>query len=77
MLLLAFHVGDGLVHLDEWWGQRVSVDFHFFRAEEMSSFLEEVGFRIVEIVERAPYPDVEHQSRRAYLFAEKPRGLSR
>jgi SAM-dependent methyltransferase len=75
LLLLAFHLGDNLVHLDEWWGQRVSVDFIFFRAEEMTGYLREAGFDVVETVEREPYPDVEHPSRRAYLFAEKPRGL--
>jgi ubiquinone/menaquinone biosynthesis C-methylase UbiE len=72
LLLLAFHIGDDLVHLDEWWGQRVSVDFIFFRTEEMTGFLKEAGFRIVESVEREPYPGVEHPSRRAYLLAEKP-----
>jgi SAM-dependent methyltransferase len=72
LLLLAFHIGDGLLHLDEWWGQRVAVDFVFFRTEEMTGFLREAGFRVVEAVERDPYPGVEHPSRRAYLFAERP-----
>jgi SAM-dependent methyltransferase len=75
-LLLAFHVGDDLVHLDEWWGHPVSVDFIFFRTEEMTAFLREAGFQVVEVVEREPYPSVEHPSRRAYLLAEKPRGMS-
>jgi SAM-dependent methyltransferase len=73
-LLLAFHVGDDVVHLDEWWGQQVSVDFSFFRSDEMTGVLESAGFQMAEIVERDPYPDVEHPSRRAYLFAVKPRG---
>jgi SAM-dependent methyltransferase len=73
LLLLAFHIGDDSVHLDEWWGQQVSVDFFFFRTEEMKGYLSAAGFEVVEIVEREPYPDVEHQSRRAYIFAEKPR----
>ena len=77
LLFLAFHIGDEILHLDEWWGQRVSVDFIFFRPEEMKGFLTEAGFRVVEIVEREPYPDVEHQSRRAYIFAEKPIGALR
>jgi SAM-dependent methyltransferase len=73
-LLLAFHMGDDILHLDEWCGQNVSVDFILFRPEEMASFLRSAGFLILEIVEREPYPDVEHPSRRAYIFAEKPRG---
>jgi SAM-dependent methyltransferase len=76
-LLVAFHLGEGALHLDEWWGQQVSVDFHFFRTETMAGFLESAGFRVGEVVEREPYPGVEHQSRRAYIFAEKPRGEDR
>jgi SAM-dependent methyltransferase len=72
LLFLAFHVGDDVMHLDEWWGQSVSVDFVFFRPEEMKEFLESAGFSIEEVIEREPYPDVEHQSRRAYVFARKP-----
>jgi SAM-dependent methyltransferase len=74
MLLLAFHIGDDVLHLDEWWGQQVSVDFIFFRPDEMISFLRSAGFQVGEVIERDPYPDVEHPSRRAYIFAEKPRG---
>lgn len=29
-LLLAFHIGDDTIHLDEWWGHKVSVDFLLF-----------------------------------------------
>ena len=68
-LLLAFHIGDDVVHLDEWWGQRVSVDFNFFCTDEMTGFLREAGFEVGEIIEREPYPEVEHPSRRAYIFA--------
>ncbi len=71
LLFLAFHVGDETVHLDEWWGERVSVDFLFFRPQEICDSLRAAGFEIEEIVEREPYPDVEHQSRRAYIFAKK------
>jgi SAM-dependent methyltransferase len=74
MLLLAFHIGDDTIHLDEWWGQRVSVDFFFFRSDEMARYLREAGFEIEGVIEREPYPDVEHQSRRAYIFARRPNG---
>jgi SAM-dependent methyltransferase len=74
LLLLAFHIGDETLHLDEWWGYRASVDFVFFRTEEMTGFLRAAGFEVEEVVERDPYPDVEHPSRRAYIFARKPRG---
>ena len=29
-LLLAFHIGEGVKHLDEWWGYAVSVDTFLF-----------------------------------------------
>jgi SAM-dependent methyltransferase len=72
LLLLAFHIGDYTIHLDEWWGQKVSVDFFFFRVEEVTAPLRAEGFDIEEVFEREPYPDVEHQSRRAYVFARRP-----
>ena len=71
-LLLAFHIGDETVHLDDWWGRQVSVDFHFFRPEEMVGYLVSAGFDVQEIIGSDPYPNVEHPSRRAYIFAEKP-----
>jgi SAM-dependent methyltransferase len=71
-LLLAFHIGDEIKHLEEWWGHKVCIDFLFFRSDEMAGYLKSAGFRIEEIIEREPYPEVEHQSRRAYIFAGKP-----
>jgi ubiquinone/menaquinone biosynthesis C-methylase UbiE len=71
LLLAAFHLGDEVLHLNEWWGHNVSADFVFFRLDEMASYLKAAGFEIEEAVERAPYPDVEHQSRRGYILARK------
>jgi SAM-dependent methyltransferase len=72
VLLLAVHIGDEVVHLDEWWGQLVSVDFWFFRSEELAGYLRSAGFDVEDVVERDAYAEVEHQSRRAYVFARKP-----
>jgi SAM-dependent methyltransferase len=74
LLLLAFHLGDDTIHLDDWWDQKVCVDFFFFRSDEMLGYLTSAGFEIEEVIEREPYPpEVEHQSRRAYIFARRPR----
>jgi SAM-dependent methyltransferase len=73
-LLVTFHIGQQVVHLDEWWDRPVSLDFIFLEKPEMKAFLQEAGFEPEEAIERDPYPDVEHQSRRAYLFARKPEG---
>jgi SAM-dependent methyltransferase len=71
-LFVAFHVGEEVRHLEEWWGQPVSLDFVFFTVEEMRGYLREAGFRVEEVTEREPYPDVEAQTRRAYVLATKP-----
>lgn len=71
-LLIAFHLGDEVIHLDEWWGKPVSVDFTFFRTNEMAGYVRHAGLLLAESIERDPYPEVEHPSRRAYLLAKKP-----
>jgi SAM-dependent methyltransferase len=73
VLLLTFHIGQDVIHMDEWWGKAVSLDFIFFEREEMKGYLMAAGFELQEVIERDPYrEDVEHQSRRAYIFARKP-----
>lgn len=72
VLLLSFHIGNQIVQLVEWWEKSVHLEFIFYETEEMKGFLRKAGFNILESIERDPYPDVEHQSRRAYIFAEKP-----
>jgi ubiquinone/menaquinone biosynthesis C-methylase UbiE len=69
VLLLAFHIGDETIHKDEWWGQQVCIDFFFFQTREMLASLNAAGLAVVQVIERDPYPGVEHQSRRAYIFA--------
>lgn len=71
-LLLAFHLGQEFIHLEEWWGQAVSLDFIFFTSAEMEGYVKAAGFQLEETIEREPYPEVEHASCRAYIFATKP-----
>jgi SAM-dependent methyltransferase len=71
-ILIAFHLGDEDRHLEEWWDKPVSLDFQFFRPAEIEDALAAAGFRPVETLERDPYPDVEQQTRRAYVLARKP-----
>ena len=72
ILLLAFHIGNHTLHQEEWWGAEVSLYFYFFRANEMTGYLKAAGFEIDEVIEREPYPEIEQQNRRAYIFARKP-----
>jgi SAM-dependent methyltransferase len=71
-LLLAFHIGEGSIHVDEFLGRAVSLDFVFFNPQNVAGELTHAGFEAVEAIERDPYPEVEYPSRRAYLFARKP-----
>ena len=69
VLLAAFHVGEQTVHLDEWWGRAVSLDFQFFAPGEMLGWLGATGFARCEVFERGPYAGVEAATERAYIFA--------
>ncbi len=71
--LFTFHIGDETMHLEEFLGRKVDIDFMFFTTEFISACLKRTGFEIRQIVEREPYPGVEYESRRAYVFAGKPR----
>ena len=73
LLLLAFHVGDDVLQPEELWGHRITMNWFFYRSDGIARLLEAVGFAIEEVIEREPYdPEVEYQSRRAYIFAHKP-----
>ena len=69
VLLLAFHIGDHVVHLDEMWERTVSLDFHFLDPEKLVASLNASRFAVTEWIEREPYEGSEHPSRRCYLFA--------
>jgi SAM-dependent methyltransferase len=72
LLLITFHVGRKIEHLDEWWGKPVNLDFAFYLPEEMEAWLQKAGFELVETLVREPNPAVEVATKRAYLFARKP-----
>src|SRR5438094_10476014 len=73
LLLLAFHSGDEALHEEELRGRPISMDFFLFPPQEIRRSMEAAGFAIEEVIEREPYaPEVEYQSRRAYIFARKP-----
>ena len=70
-LLRSFHEGEQVVHVDEMFGRRASVDFIFHRVEDVEAAVHEAGLREVETIVRDPYPQ-EHPSQRACLFARRP-----
>ena len=72
-LLLSFHIGEDTAQIESLWESGAALEFHFFRVSTVRGSIERAGFEIEEIVEREPYaPEVEYQSRRAYIFARKP-----
>ena len=71
-LLLAFHIGTEIKHLDEWWDKPVNLDFAFYLPTEIESWLKEAGFELLETLVREPNTDMEAATQRAYMFAKKP-----
>lgn len=73
VLLVTFHIGDEIKHLDEWWEKPVNLDFAFYLPAEMETWLKEAGFELEETLVREPNPEVEVATKRAYVFARKPK----
>jgi ubiquinone/menaquinone biosynthesis C-methylase UbiE len=76
IVLVAFHIGEQVVHFDTWWDQPVDLDFHFLSVEQVTSALAHAQFAIEAVLQRAPYPGVEHPSQRGYVLARKRAPLS-
>jgi ubiquinone/menaquinone biosynthesis C-methylase UbiE len=73
LLFLAFHIGVEVLREENLWGHQVSLDVVFYARKEVERYLGFAGFAIEDSLERDPYaPDVEYQSRRAYIRARKP-----
>ena len=69
IFLFTYHIGEETIHLDEFLGKKVDIDLMFFSSDFISNSLKDSGFEKIEIIEREPYPEVEFESRRAYVFA--------
>lgn len=74
LLLVAVHLGehgDATVHADDMLGVSVDMEFRFFAAEQLAAEVAAAGFTVVAQLVRAPYPDVEVQTMRLYLLAQR------
>jgi SAM-dependent methyltransferase len=69
--LFAFHVGQETVHFDKANDIDVDIDLHFLQTERILELLSSNNFKIIDTIERFPYPDVEYATKRAYVWAEK------
>lgn len=72
LVALAFHVGDEVVHREQWWDLPVVLDARFLPVELVTKLLGKAGLEVVSVEQREPYPDVEYQSSRAYIVAREP-----
>lgn len=70
VLLITFHIGDEVKHLDEWWEKPVNLDFAFYHPAEIVAWLKEPGLEFEESLVREPNPEVEVATRRAYVFVK-------
>lgn len=71
ILFLAFHRGDETLHPPDMWQIPVNMDFNFLERANVEQMLIASGFEILQAIERAPYPEVEHPSQRVHIFARK------
>jgi SAM-dependent methyltransferase len=71
-LLLAFHLGEGHVYVEEMLGEPVPMYATLFEADEMRVMLAAAGFDVVESRQRPPY-DFEYPSERAYILSTSSR----
>lgn len=72
LFLFTYHIGEETISIGEFLGRKIDIEFMFFTTEFISDCLKKIGFEKIETIEREPNPAVEYESRRAYVFAEKP-----
>lgn len=67
--MIAFHIGNEVVPVEEMFGAAVELDFHFHLPGDVIEALRMSGFRVIEHIERDPYEGAEYPTRRCYLLA--------
>ena len=71
--LIAFQVGDDTLHLDEAFGQVISLDFHRLQPDAVVEMLGRAGFELTARVVKAPEPtSAASRVPQAALIARKP-----
>src|SRR3569833_1938572 len=76
-LLLSFHIGSDVIRPQSLWNNPVSMEFYQQDPAHIRQLLTSAGFTGDDVIEREPYaPDVEYQSRRAYVLARKQANLT-
>lgn len=74
LFLCAFHIleQDEKLEVTEFFGEKVdALTFYFHDVDDMKRLVESLGFRVVDILIRYPYPGAEHPSKRSYFILRK------
>jgi ubiquinone/menaquinone biosynthesis C-methylase UbiE len=66
---IAFHAGSEQLHVDELFGCPTSLDFMLHPPDAVIAALVAAGFTLEARLDREPYPNAEHPTRRTYLLA--------
>lgn len=64
VVLIAFHIGDETLHVEDLWGASVSLDFRFHTPDDVVEALRAASFAVTEVVERDFYEEAEYPDRR-------------
>jgi ubiquinone/menaquinone biosynthesis C-methylase UbiE len=73
--LFSFHVyeGEEKTEVQDFLDQPDNpLTFYYFKVDELKELVEKVGYQVVDIMIRYPYPEVEYPSKRAYFLVKKP-----
>lgn len=69
--LLSFHIGNEVITHKEFLGEAVNIDLHLLEVERIRELLVANDFKVIEVIERYPNPEIEYPSKRAYVLATK------
>jgi ubiquinone/menaquinone biosynthesis C-methylase UbiE len=68
---MTFHTDGDRIAVEDFLVEQNPLEFIFLNVDEVLELLINCGFEIIESIVRYPYKDVEHQNKRAYIFARK------
>lgn len=71
LLFLAFHAGDSVLHVDDFFEQKVDLDYMFLDTDRIVDILIKTGFKLEEALTRYPYEGAEYSSKRGYVLCRK------
>lgn len=72
LFLFTFHIGENIVHLNQFLSKHIDIDFMFFDVDFIFQVLKNIGFKNIETIQREPYTqDIEFPSKRCYVFCSK------